>query len=164
MPLRSKNGTRAWVSFSTPKAKKRLVRGIAFVIAVATGFWLLPAPSASQIDWQKYDPTVVQDALENEQPVLIKFTADWCTNCKIVDKNVYKNPDIVAFLTQKGFATIKADTTQQTYQATIDYNAIFKGAGSVPNTILLNPEKETITNLRGIFTPEELKQIINEQF
>jgi thiol:disulfide interchange protein len=153
-----------WVTFSTPKGKKRLVRGIAAALAIATGFWLLPAPQQSQIDWQKYDPAVVQNALENNQPVLLKFTADWCTNCKIVDKNVYKDPETAAFLTQQGFVTIKADTTQSTYQATIDYNAIFKGAGSVPNTVLLNPDNKTITNLRGIFTSEELKEKINEQF
>ncbi|MHC4906051.1 MAG: protein-disulfide reductase DsbD family protein [Planctomycetota bacterium] len=122
-----------WVTFSTPKGKKWTVRLIALVLAIATGFWLLPAPAASEVNWQDYEPAVVQDALEKNQPVLIKFT-------------------------------IKADTTQNTYRATIDYNAIFKGAGSVPNTILLNPNKKTITNLRGIFTPDELKQIVNEQF
>jgi thiol:disulfide interchange protein DsbD len=97
-----------WVTFSTPKAKKWVVRGIAAIIAVVTGFWLLPAPLSSQIDWQKYDPAVVQNALEDNKPVLIKFTADWCTNCKVVDKNVYKNPDTAAFLNQRGFVTIKA--------------------------------------------------------
>ena len=153
-----------WVTFSTPKARKRLVRGIAAIIAIAAGFWLLPAPKQSQVQWQKYEPATVQTALQNNQPVLIKFTADWCTNCKIVDKNVYQDPATAAFLTQKGFVTIKADTTQKTYQATVDYNTIFKGAGSVPNTVLLNPDKKTITNLRGIFTSEELKQTISEQF
>ncbi|MEN8127165.1 MAG: thioredoxin family protein [Planctomycetota bacterium] len=153
-----------WVTFSTPKGKKWTVRLIALVIAVATGFWLLPAPSASQADWQKYDPALVQESLEDGKPVLLKFTADWCTNCKIVEKNVYQDPDTAAFLKQRDFVMIKADTTQKTYQAAIDYNEIFKGAGSVPNTVLLNPNKKTITNLRGIFTPEELKQKIEGQF
>ncbi|MHC5191070.1 MAG: protein-disulfide reductase DsbD family protein, partial [Planctomycetota bacterium] len=99
-----------WVSFSTPKSKKRLVRGVALVIAVTAGLWLLPAPEAPQMDWQQYEPAVVQAALENDQPVLIKFTADWCTNCKIVDKNVYQDPATAAFLAQKGFVAIKADT------------------------------------------------------
>jgi thiol:disulfide interchange protein DsbD len=153
-----------WVTFSTPKAKKSLIRGIAFIIAVATGFWLLPAPQQSQVQWQKYEPATVQTALQNNQPVLIKFTADWCSNCKIVDKNVYQDPQMATFLTQQDFVMIKADTTQKTYQATIDYNEIFKGAGSVPNTVLLNPDTKTITNIRGIFTSEELKQTIAEQF
>ena len=153
-----------WVSFSTPKSKKRLVRGVALVIAVTAGLWLLPAPEAPQMDWQQYEPAVVRTALENDQPVLIKFTADWCTNCKIVDKNVYQDPATAAFLAQKGFVAIKADTTQKTYQATVDYNTIFKGAGSVPNTVLLNPDKKTITNIRGIFTTEELQEIVNTQF
>ncbi|MHC4386804.1 MAG: protein-disulfide reductase DsbD family protein, partial [Planctomycetota bacterium] len=113
-----------WVTFSTPKAKKWVVRGIAAIIAVVTGFWLLPAPLSSQIDWQKYDPAVVQNALEDGNPVLLKFTADWCTNCKVVDKNVYQDPGTATFLAQKGFVAIKADTTQEAYQATVDYKAI----------------------------------------
>ena len=71
---------------------------------------------------------------------------------------------MVAFLAQKGFVTIKADTTQEDYQATVDYKTIFKEAGNVPNTILLNPDTKSITKLRGIFTPDELKQAVNEQF
>jgi thiol:disulfide interchange protein DsbD len=153
-----------WVTFSTPKGKKWSVRLVALAIAVATGFWLLPAPGQSQIDWQKYEPTVVQNALEENKPVLIKFTADWCTNCKIVEREVYQNPDIASFLDQKGFVAIKADTTQETYQATVDYKTIFKEAGNVPNTILLNPDTQTMTKIRGIFTPEELQKAINEQF
>jgi thiol:disulfide interchange protein DsbD len=153
-----------WVSFSTPTGKKWTVRGIAVVIAVVTGFWLLDAPKESQIDWQNYDPAIVQNALENDQPVLIKFTADWCTNCKVVDKNVYQDPETAAFLTQKGFVTMKADTTQETYQATVDYKAVFKEPGNIPNTILLNPNTKTITKIRGIFTTEELKKAVSEQF
>jgi len=153
-----------WVTFSTPKGKKWAVRLMALAVAVAAGLWLLPAPKQSQIQWEHYDPAIVQAAIENNEPVLIKFTADWCTNCKVVEKNVYKNPDIAAFLTQKGFVMIKADTTQEDYQATVDYKTIFKEAGNVPNTILLNPDTKTITKLRGIFTPEELKQAVNIQF
>jgi thiol:disulfide interchange protein DsbD len=153
-----------WVTFSTPKGKKWTVRIIALAIAVTPGFWLLGVPKQSQIDWQDYDPAVVQTALEKKQPVLIKFTADWCTNCKIVDKNVYQNPEIASFLTQKGFVTVKADTTQESYQATVDYKAVFKEPGNIPNTILLDPDTKTITKIRGIFTPEELKQAIDEQF
>lgn len=154
----------SWVSFSTPVGKKWTTRLIAAGIAVAAGFYLLPQIPPSQIEWQKYDPAAVQAAIEKKQPVLLKFTADWCTNCKVVEKNVYQDPEIAAFLRQQGFITIKADTTQEDYQATADYKAVFKEAGNVPNTILLNPQKQTITKIRGIFTSENLKKKITEQF
>ncbi len=154
----------AWITFSTPKGKKWTIRFIAAVIAVAAGYYLLGEIEESKVQWQKYDPATVQTALKNDQPVLLKFTADWCTNCKIVDKKVFQDPAMAALLAQKGFVTIKADTTRQSFQATVDYKRVFKEPGNVPNTILLNPDKQTITKIRGIFTPEELKQIINEQF
>ena len=47
------------------------------------------------LDWKPYDADVVQQAVAQQQPVLLKFTADWCTNCKVVERRVYQDPDVV---------------------------------------------------------------------
>ena len=78
-----------WVSLATPKVKRRIVRAIAVAIAVLAGIWLLPAQKPPRIDWRDYDRGMVQQATAQQQPVLLKFTADLCTNCKIEDKRVY---------------------------------------------------------------------------
>ena len=153
----------SWVSFSTPKGRKWTIRLIALVLAVVSGVYLLPAVQESQIHWQKYDAAAVQKAIENDQPVLVKFTADWCTNCKIVEKNVFQLPEIAALIDQKGLVAFKADTTQSHYPAAKDLNAVFGEAGSVPLTVLLNPTDHRMTKLRGIFTPEEFKQAVAGQ-
>ncbi len=154
----------SWVSFSTPKGRKWTIRLIAMILAIVSGVYLLGAVQESQIDWQEYDAATVQKAIENDRPVLIKFTADWCTNCKIVEKNVFQLPDIAALIDQKGLLAFKADTTQSHYAAAKDLNAVFGEAGSVPLTVLLNPADESMIKLRGIFTPEEFKQAVAEQF
>ncbi|MHC5083398.1 MAG: protein-disulfide reductase DsbD family protein [Planctomycetota bacterium] len=153
-----------WVTFSTPKQKKWTIRLIALAIAAASGLYLLPETKPSQIEWKKYDAAVIQTSLDAGNPVLLKFTADWCTNCKVVEKNVYQNPQIVDLLESKGIVTIKADTTKDNYPATIDYKTIFKEAGNVPNSILLNPADQTIIKIRGTFQPEDLKKVIAEHF
>ena len=150
-----------WVGFNTPKGRKWTVRLVALVIAVGCGVWLLPATQSAQIDWQSYDAELVQKSIAQNQPVVIKFTADWCTNCKIVDKNVFRQPEIAALLKQKNIVTIKADTTQASYPAAKDMS-IFGETGSVPLTVLLNPKDQSMVKLRGIFTPEKFKQTIAE--
>lgn len=154
----------SWVGLTTPAGKKWTTRLLAAAIAVAAGLWLLPSITPPKIDWQPYDAAAVQKAIEANRPVLLKFTADWCTNCKIVDKNVYQQPDIAKLVKDKGFVAVKADTTQAAFPAAVDMNCVFGEPGNVPVTILLNPKQKTLTKLRGIFAAGEFKQLVSEKF
>ena len=153
-----------WVGFNTPKGRKWTTRLIALGLAVGCGVWLLPANQPPKIDWQAYDAALVQKSIAEGHPIVLKFTADWCTNCKIVDKNVFQQPDVAALIEQKNIVAIKADTTLATYPAAKDLNTVFGEAGSVPLTVVLDPKDRSMVKLRGIFTPEELKQTLNRQF
>lgn len=151
-----------WVGFGTPAARRWTVRLIAVVLAVGAGFWLLPAhgPSAeAAIDWHSYDADLIQQAVSQEQPVLLKFTADWCTNCKVLERKVYQDPDVVAMVRQKNVLAIKADTTVIDYPATRDLKHVYGEAGNVPTSILLLPDGSQ-EKLRGIFDKEALIQIL----
>ena len=150
-----------WVGFSTPPAKRRAVRIAALVIAVATGLWLLPAHGQGEqlIDWEPYDASLVQAAVANDQPVLIKFTADWCTNCKVVESRVYGDPEVAGLIEEKDVLPIKADTTLNDYPATEDLKQVYGEAGNVPVSIVLLPDG-TREKLRGIFEREELTRIL----
>jgi thiol:disulfide interchange protein DsbD len=153
-----------WVSFSTPSGKKITVRFIALVIAVVAGLWLLPAqtiPAEAAVDWQEYDASLVQRAVSDGRPVLLKFTADWCTNCKVVDKKVYQNTEVAQLIKQKNFLSIKADTTVINYPATVDLKQVYGEAGNVPVTILVLPEGRQ-EKLRGIFDKQRLIAILDE--
>lgn len=145
-----------WVSFSTPAAKKWAVRLTALVIAIATGFWLLPATAQQVvINWQQYNARVVELAKLQDRPILIKFTADWCTNCKIVDKKVYQDRDVAKLIEDKNVLAIKADTTLIDYPATVDLKQIYGEAGNVPVTIVILPGNRQ-QKIRGIFKKDIL--------
>ncbi len=150
-----------WVSFSTPAGKKWTVRLVALVIAVAAGLYLLPAPAKQAIDWQKYDAALVKQATANGRPVLLKFTADWCASCKVVDKKVYQNQKMAELLDKKNVLTIKADTTLNDYPATVDFKKIYGEAGNVPVTIVILPDGE-IEKIRGTFDKKQLTEIIEK--
>jgi thiol:disulfide interchange protein len=153
-----------WVGFATPPVKRRAVRLIALVIAVGAGFWLLPAAGLSgddALDWKDYDRDIVQAAAVQQRPVLLKFTADWCTNCKVVEKKVYYDPNVAALIKAKDVLVIKADTTLNNYPATVDLKKVYGEAGNVPVTIALLPDG-TREKLRGIFDKQQLIEILNE--
>ena len=151
-----------WIGFSTPSSRKWAVRLMALVIAVGAGLWLLPAagrPGQANIDWREYDPDTVQKAAAQEQPVLLKFTADWCTNCKVVDRQVYRDPQVAELIREKNVVAIKADTTLFDYPATVDLKKIYGEAGNVPVTIVVRPDG-TRAKLRGIFDKQKLIDIL----
>jgi len=152
-----------WSGFSTPAPRTWTIRGIALLIAVGTGFWLLPArgqPSEGGPDWQPYDAGIVQEAVSQGRPVLLKFTADWCTNCKVVERKVYHDPEVTKRIQQKNVLSIKADTTLIDYPATKDLKQLYGEAGNVPVSIILLHDG-SLKKLRGIFDKEELIQILN---
>ena len=151
-----------WVSFSTPAGKKWLIRLLAVVLAVGSGLWLLPSEPAAggaKIDWQDYDSAIVTRSATEGKSVLIKFTADWCTNCKVVDKTVFHNPEVADLIRKKGVLAMLGDTTQKQYRATIDLHEIYKIPGTVPTTIILTPDG-TQHQLLGIFDEQELIRIL----
>lgn len=152
-----------WVDFSTPASRRRMIRTTAVVIAAGLGMWLLPAPGRSAqaaIDWQPYDAKVVQQAAAQNQPVLLDFMADWCTNCKIVERRIYHDPDIARLIRTKDVLAIKADTTVFDYPATKDLQQVYGEAGNVPVNIILLPDGAQ-EKLRGIFDKGQLVQILN---
>jgi thiol:disulfide interchange protein len=150
-----------WVNFSTPKRKRQIVRGIALLIAVVAGFYMLPAKTAL-VQWQEYDRVAINNAITDEQPVLIKFTADWCSNCKTVDKRVFHNKKVVRMIEDKGVFAVKADTTLRNYDASIDLQKIYDIPGTVPITILHLPGEDEPTQLPGIYDYQTLLEILEK--
>ena len=149
-----------WVSFNTKPARKWLIRICAALIVFAGGWVFLPTPAGELIAWQDYDEAVIDNALAEGKPVLIKFTADWCLSCQAVDKVVYHNEDIAGLIEEKEVLAIKADTTANDKPATLalknKYNEL------VPVTILFLPEVEEPVRLHEIFFAGKLKKILQE--
>jgi len=145
-----------WVTYGSKLSRKLLVRGIA-VLLVVLSFWFFFRPEL--VDWQDYDPASIASAKSQQKPVLIKFTADWCTNCEVVDKFVFMRKDIAKLIDKKGVLAIKGDTTKASQPATLDLSNIYKEPG-VPVTMLFLPGETEPIRLRELFFADELKTLL----
>lgn len=150
-----------WVTFSTPTARKWVIRAIAAVLAVAAGLWLLPPNKADAIDWQPYDTARIDAAVKQQQPVLIEFMADWCLTCKAVEKTVYARRDIAELIKAKDVLAIKGDTTLRQSAASVDLKDLYKEPG-VPVSILFVPGKNEPVRLHGLLIGAELKELLEK--
>jgi len=150
-----------WVSFNTKPARKWIIRITAVIIVFAAGWVFLPTPAGEQIPWQDYDATVIDGALAQARPVLIKFTADWCLSCQTVEKVVYHRKDIAKLIEEKAVLPIKADTTAKDYPATLALKNKYNEPG-VPVTILFIPGAEEPVKFHEIFFAGKLKELLQE--
>ena len=150
-----------WVTYNTKPSRKWFARIIAVVLAVTAGWAFLPAPAEELIQWQKYDDAAIETANAEARPVLIKFTADWCWNCGVVEKVVYRRKDIAGLIEQKNVLAIKADTTEKNHPAAIALKNKYKEPG-IPVTILHIPGEEEPVRLNKIFFTKKLKQLLEK--
>jgi len=150
-----------WVSYSTKFTRKLLTRIAAIILVIAAGWVFLPAPAGEPISWQDYNAAVIDSALTEGKPVLIKFTADWCLSCQAVDKVVYHNEDITGLIEEKAVLAVKADTTLTKYPATLALKNKYNEPG-VPVTILFIPGAEEPVKFHEIFFAGKLKELLQE--
>jgi thiol:disulfide interchange protein len=147
-----------WVTYGSKLSRKILIRGIA-VLLVVLSFWFFFRPEL--VDWKDYDPAMIESAKAEQTPVLVKFTADWCTNCEVVDKFVFMRKDVAKLIDKKGVLTVKGDTTKSTQPATLDLSNIYEEPG-VPVTLLFLPGESEPVRLRELFFADELMELLEK--
>ncbi len=149
----------SWVDFNTSRIKKYVVRLLAIGLVGVSG-WIFLTPEEELIDWRKYDANLVEDALAEDKPVLIKFTAEWCLNCAVVDKLIYADKDISGLIEEKGVVPVKADTTENDFPATIALKQTYGESGTLPVTMYFAPGADEPVRWRGTNFKAELKDAL----
>ena len=88
----------------------KTVAGIAAVVmaTVMIGNWLKQGPA---VHWQPYSDQLMVESKNANKPVIIDFSADWCSPCRELDAVTFHHPDIVK-QTENHFTTIKVDVSK----------------------------------------------------
>lgn len=108
--------------------------------------------------------------------IFIDFYTDWCGWCKVMDKNTFKDPNVIKLM-NKYFYPVKFNAEQR---APIDFKgktytfidqggrgyhelaaAIMQGQLSYPTFMFLTPDFQIITPLQGYVKKEDFEPIVN---
>ncbi|MEN1679898.1 MAG: cytochrome c biogenesis protein CcdA [Planctomycetota bacterium] len=81
--------------------------------AVLAFGWLQPLLSAPvDADWKPFSlASLKQVAVEDGKTVLVDFSADWCANCKVLEKAVLHTEPVEKAIDRNGVVTMYADNT-----------------------------------------------------
>ena len=129
---------------------------VKYIIAIAGiiyGVWLIkPESKSAEVSWKNLNSVEqIESSIKSEKkPIMIDFYADWCAQCKELDKYTYTDEKVVELT--KNINTIKIDLTKENSDISSKY-----GIKGLPVVIFMNSKGEEIKELRvtGFLKPEE---------
>jgi thiol:disulfide interchange protein DsbD len=78
-------------------------------------------PTAAGFLWREYDPEDVKRAANAGKVVVLEFTAEWCANCKTLEKTVLKTDAVMNALKADNVASFRVDLTAKYNPGTTDF-------------------------------------------
>ncbi len=107
----------------------------------------------SGLTWHNTYEAGIQDAREENKPLLVYFWAIWCQYCRKLHEEVYPDEEVSKILEEDFvLVAIDLDTNNRAAQRF--------GVQYPPHLLFLTPEEETITRIPGYLPKEELLPIL----
>ena len=116
--------------------------------------------------WRLFDRATLDAELAAGRIVVVDFTADWCVNCKFLEKTILHTPEALDALSARGVLTMTADWTNQDAQ-TPDVLAINElldatGARQVPKLMFFSPDApENPVVLSGLYSADKFFETLD---
>lgn len=153
-----------WASVSLANKPRRLTF-LGLFSCVVLCFWYLfmqPVHSEKLFAWQEFQAESFRQKLGQEN-LLVKFTADWCPTCKVLEKTVFTEKNMQELAQQKGeeIQFILVDMTQFDEEKQKFLTAL--GSASIPFLAVFpknNPYQPLI--VRDIYTLATVRQVLQK--
>lgn len=78
-----------------------------FLVICSVSLFLIPFSLAAEIVWESSIQRGMEKAKQEKKPILIDLYADWCTYCKVLEKEIFPDPEVAKLL--EGFITVRLD-------------------------------------------------------
>lgn len=148
-----------WASIAVLRAHSlgpRIVAlGLAAIfLAGAYAGGLTGTTNAAGLEWQQFSPARLAEARSTRHPVLVEFTADWCINCKVLEKTVYADSAVVKAARTSGLVPLRVDLTSP--DAKLERLMLGYGGAGLPFAVVIDGRGTVIKRFSGLFSVDSL--------
>lgn len=99
------------------------------------------------IEWESYTDEKYTEAIENKQPVMMDFYADWCIPCLELERSTFVDETVIE--STQNFRRFKVDMTNYESETSQNLRDRFDVAG-VPTIVFIGPDGEEIEDARVV--------------
>lgn len=142
---------------------RRNVLGLGLMALVLSVVMFAAHPPVADTVWEKFDAATFRQELGKE-PMLVEFTADWCPNCKFLERTVLTPRRLQHWKEQYNLRFIRVDLTRAHPEAEALLQAL--GGSSIPLTAIFTKGLSSSAPLvlRDIYSVDMLKGALRRAF
>ena len=117
--------------------------------------------TASTVDWVPYSDSTLEASRKAGKIVLVKFTASWCLNCKLIEGTVYHDDTALQSLRKHDVVTLKADLTARDAAGWPRLREL-SATGGIPLTAIYAPGYDKPVQISGPYTTDTLIKTLDQ--
>jgi thiol:disulfide interchange protein DsbD len=131
----------AWRTFRITRspARRAIFGGLGGAASAAAVALAVHFTDPGPIAWRYYTAQRLADELDDGNVVVLKFTAEWCANCHLLESTVINSDSVVAALGRDHVTPMKVDITNRK-AAGNDLLKQYWAGGSIPYLVILRPD------------------------
>ena len=113
------------------------------VVSLAYAWYCFYAPS-NNVSWADDFASAQQQAAQSGKPVILFFTAKWCSPCRIMKRNIWADEQVAASVNAE-FIPVTIDVDDPDAAAALSRYRI----GVTPTTIITDPQGKVLEQVEG---------------
>jgi len=153
-----------WLAYRTLQiASGKTVRpffaGVGLMMIALSAWGSIRLTDKGPIDWIYYTEKRFQEAADARKVVVMVFSAEWCLNCKALEKGVLDDPAIIHLFARREIVPMKVDITGNNPAGKAKLREV--GNLTIPLLVIFSPHGEQVFK-SDFYTVEQVMDAVTE--
>jgi thiol:disulfide interchange protein DsbD len=138
-----------------------MLAGSLWWTARITGLTSGTSGAVAESEFAPYSDSAFKTARDAGKPVLVKFTANWCGTCQLIEGSVFRDANVWKELKARGFEVMKVDFSDDSDAPGKQLLLSLNPAGGIPLTAVYGPQSQSPVVLASYYDSDELLKVLS---